>query len=862
AARADALLAGSEPDSINTELWQALDTSEDALSSAKENHYAGVILEDRLFSLRHRLTQALEAHRLLTGLLEAVGQKPHSDSAQLVYRLMGPERLGGQDNPLHVHLNEIDSSRFGPLHTHLLTAQRQLAREELAEAQKQLAGLVRQTDNQIAMADLFSLSNADYIEGFSVTRDLFLALALDPDGIDHLARAESTSEAQVQDANDLVLKIVEEGSDQPLHRMLFPSEESQGPDGVAHGSAAKGECGDGRCRPADLERLPDQPPKMDEVQTLTAAALAGLAKTDAIDLSSEAKRWMAAVGATLDGIDKHVRALANRLKSQAYRLDSRLYGPLLRMAKARDPSLLGSVQLVARNAVPQGWIILGLRDPASGLEMGLTEADREYAHKINGHRRFYGEYLDSDGNPLASTRKSNIPDLTGTAEAREVRVYAAPETSEVVRAQRDMKRMKRWDDFFSRIRVPYLVLVLEGHNIWNEFSLLKKVEAQKGLTRAGFGVVSAGLDLIFAGTIAVERLSMDLKIWGQISSKLGEKAFQTTSPVFQRALPSLARAIPAVVTKRMLGGLITAGLTITVSLLDMAHEWDTGDIDSAAAYGASAVGGGMMVMGGLMMAKMTEAGIAPILLGLGPWGWVLAGATVAIGAGLLATMLNDPPLVDWLKRSPFGPEQDDAYPHLADNPEETYYRLVNLLAKPRITIETVNNLHAKLAGEGYAIDAGQERKLATINTVVRVENNLAAMLDSAILTIAMRPVTVTRTPTRRGLRTRREIAEESPQVILEQPIPSGKACYLALPPRETFKTTWGQEGVRTREVVVRAQWQGSVEFDETCRNMVFPAPELHDNTTFDLVAHGEPDFSETRRRFWADEQTHKSEETT
>ena len=77
AARADALLAGSEPDSINTELWQALDTSEDALSSAKENHYAGVILEDRLFSLRHRLTQALEAHRLLTGLLEAVGQKQY-----------------------------------------------------------------------------------------------------------------------------------------------------------------------------------------------------------------------------------------------------------------------------------------------------------------------------------------------------------------------------------------------------------------------------------------------------------------------------------------------------------------------------------------------------------------------------------------------------------------------------------------------------------------------------------------------------------------------------------------------------------------------------------------------------------------
>ncbi|MDX1558298.1 MAG: hypothetical protein R3193_05295 [Marinobacter sp.] len=860
-ARADALLAEEEPGTVNTGLWQTLNASEDALSSAKKSYHAGVVLEDRLFSLRHRLTQALEAHRLLTGLLETVGRKPHSDSAQLVYRLMGPERLGGQENPLHGHLDEIDSSRFGPLHTHLLTAQRQLAREELAEAQKQLAGLIRQTDNQIALADLFSLSSADYIEGFALTRDLFQALAMDPNSVDHLARIESASEAQVKDANDLVLKIVEEGSDQPLHRMLFPPEQPDGTGSVVPGSTARGECGDGRCRPADLERLPDQPPEPDEVKTLTAAALAGLVKTDAIDLSSEAKRWMAAVGAVLDGIDKHVRALANRLKSQAYRLDSRLYGPLLRMAKARDPSLLGSIQQVARNAVPQGWVILGLRDPASGLDMGLTKADREYVHKANGHRRFYGEYLDADGHPLASTRKSAIPDLADTAEARHMQVYAAPESSEVVRAQRDMRWLKRWDEVFARIRVPYLVLVLEGHNIWREQNLFRTTLAQNGRARALAGGLSALADLMFAGTIAAERLSMDLKIWGDVSSRLGDRAFQTTNPVFQRALPSLSRAIPEIITKRMLGGMVTAGLTITVSLLDMAHEWDTGDMDSAAAYGASAVGGGMMLMGGLMMTKMTEAGIAPILLGMGPWGWVLAGATVAVGAGVLATLLDDPPLVDWLKRGPFGPDQDDAYPHLANSPDETYYRLVNLLAKPRIAIETVNNLHARLAGEGYAVDAGQEGKFATINTVVRVENNLAAMLDSATLNVAMRAVTVTRTPTRRGLRTRRELAEESPQVILERSLPNGKACYLALPSRETFKTFWGQEGEKTSEVLVRAQWQGNVEFGEVCRNLVFPAPELHDTTTFDLVAHGEPDFSETGLRFWADEQNHKAEET-
>jgi hypothetical protein len=843
-------------------LWQKLESSGDTLAASREKGHGGIILEDRLFRLRHCLTEALEAQRFLTSLLESIGQKPHSDSAQVVYRLMGPERLGGQANPLHHHLKEIDASRFGPLHTHLLTAQRQLAREELAEAQKQLADLVRQADNQVALADLFSLFGADYLEGFALTRDLFHVLAMDPNSVDHLARSAPTSEAQVRDANDLVLKIVEDGSDQPLHAMLFPPEQPDGAGSAATESGSRGECGDGRCRPADLEQLPDQLPQPDEVQTLTAAALAGLVRTDAIDLFSESKRWMAAVGAILDGIDKHARALANRLKSQTYRLDSRLYGPLLRMAKARDPALLGSVQMVARNAVPQGWIILGLRDPASGLDMGLTEADREYTHKANGRRRFYGEYLDADGQPLASTRKSAIPDLADTAEARRMQVYAAPETSEVVRAQRDMRRLKWWDELFSRVRMPYLVLVFEGHNIWSEFDLLNKTLAVKGRLRTAVGGISAFADLIFAGTIAAERLSMDLKIWGNISPKLSEKAFQTTSPVFQRALPSLARAIPEIVTKRMLGGIVTAGLTMTVSLLDMAHEWDTGDMDAAAAYGASAVGGGMMLMGGMMMAKMAEAGIPLVLLGLGPWGWVVAGATLAIGAGLLAIALDDPPLVDWLKRGPFGSEQDDAYPHLANNPQETYYRLVDLLARPRITIGEAHNMPARLAGQGFAIDLNQDREFAKINTVVRVENNLASMLDEASLTVAMRPVQVTRKPTQRGPKTQRKTLQEQPRLVLEQSRPNGKAYYLALPPRVTFKNFRGQEGLKTSEVLVRAQWRGSWDYGQASRNLVFPAPELHDPTTFDLAKHGEPSFSEIGQLFWADEQTHRAEEGT
>lgn len=864
AARVDAFLADRDSEEANTELWQSLASEEDALAFAKANHHACVVLEDRLFSIRHRLAAGLEARRFMNSLLEAIEQKPHGDSAQLVYRLMGPERLGGQENGLHRHFKEIDTSRFGALHVHLLTAQRQLAREELAMAQTQLASLLGQYDNQAAMADLFNLSGADYIEGFACTGDMFQILAMDPTSLDHLARVEAANESQVRDANHLVLKIVEDGSEEPLHCMLFPSDQADMADSVGSGeeSGAIGEFGDGRCRPEDLKKLSDEQPEQDAVQTLTAAVLIGFAKLDDIDLSSQTKRWMAGIDAILDGIDKSVRSLANRLKSHAYVLDSRLYGPLLRMAKARDPSLLGSVKLIARNAVPEGWIILGLRDPVSGLDMGLTEADREYVHRTNGHKRFYGEYLDANGTPLASTRKSNVPDLADTDEARRMQVYAAPESSEVVKAQRDLRRMERLDDFLNRVRVPYLVLILEGHNVLTEFSLFQTTFRTKGLGRAVAGGVSSAIDLGFAMTIAAERLSKDVGVWKSASTSLSKTAFTMNKKVMDRASKTISRALPEIVTRRMLGGLVAAGLTITVSLMDMVFEWDTGDLDASAAYGVSAIGGGMMVMGGLMMAKMAEAGVAPVLLGLGPWGWVLAGVTVTIGASLMAAVLDDPPLVDWLKRGPFGPEQDNVYSHLDGSPEETYYRLVDLLAKPRITIGKVNNMQARLSEQGYSLDPWRARDIANINTVVRVENNLSAMLDAATLTVAMRTERITRKSTRRGQRTQRRLLPDSPEVMLEQPLPNGKVFYLALPPRETVEHSWSGEAVMTSEVKVKAQWQATHDFGQVHRNLVFPAPELHEATTFDQAEHGEPDFSKTEQLFWADEQTHKVKEAT
>jgi hypothetical protein len=60
---------------------------------------------------------------------------------------------------------------------------------------------------------------------------------------------------------------------------------------------------------------------------------------------------------------------------------------------------------------------------------------------------------------------------------------------------------------------------------------------------------------------------------------------------------------------------------------------------------------------------------------------------------------------------------------------------------------------------------------------------------------------------------------------------------------------------------VRAQWHAGWAYNNASHNLVFPAPELHENTTFDSTIHGKPDFNSINQPFWADEQTHKAEDT-
>ncbi|MGO2136833.1 MAG: hypothetical protein ACTH3S_15550, partial [Marinobacter sp.] len=798
-------------------MWQPLGGASDALASIRERGWHALVLDDLLFQIRHRLAQATDAQRYLTTLTGTVGEQPNTDSAQLIYRVMGPAYLGGKENPLHKHLEEIETGLFSKLHLTLRTAQRQVATEDLAVGQQHFVQIIERPENQWALADLFSLQGADYIEGFALAQQFVQVLAMNPRTADKLRINEANVEKAYTDrAHKLLVDILSDGSSQPLHVMLFPAGDG---DEMTDKGETDENCGDGRCRPRDIEAIAKNTPDTESLQTLSAVALAGIAKHESLNLTTQLKRWITAVNTIFDGIQKSSQAALTTLKSHAYQINARLYGPLLRMAKARDPKLLGAVKLVPRSSVPANWVVLGVTDPKGGLTFGLTEADRQEYINQHGRRRFYGEFYQPDSNtPLGSTNRSRMPNLGATAEARDVHVFAAPASAEVTDTHRKLRRYKRWDEIADNIRLPYFIVVIEAFNIWNERDLYKKTAARNGKLRANVGMLSAGIDLFVASTLSAERLLLDVGKWRGLTSGLNSTAFSINHDLIARASQRLADFLPRVVSYRLLGGIVSGGVTAIVSLMDMVHEIDTGDGDAALAHGASALGGGMMLMGGLMFSSAASSSASLILLGMGPAAWLAIGIALAIGGGIAAVMLNDPPLVDWLKRGPFGTEQDDMYGHLANDPAEAYYRLVGLLSQPRILMEQVRNLPVKLLQNGVELDAQQERRLSQVNCKVRIENNVSSFLDESNLVSHLRLVTENKTisnkPSSNGFPvTRRSVQKASPDVLLEQPLANGRAYYIALPPDQTSSSLF-QTTIKGSSVAVRAQWHSRWSDDE------------------------------------------------
>ncbi|WP_336365608.1 hypothetical protein [Marinobacter sp. C2H3] len=845
--------------SADKALWEPLGAAPDAWADARTRGYASVTLNDDLFEVRHSLNQTLSAQRYLTAVLEAVNEEPYGDSAQLIERVMGPEYLGGKKNPLNDYLKNINNTYFGALQRTLKSAERRLATESLGLTQAALTHLVHQPRYQNAFADLFALKGLDYAEGFALFGDLVSVLRLDPNTVDPLNKQPMVSREQVRAANSVIFDILDPEKQKPLSAMVFPRLDGTGGNAVAEteSSSAEPVGGDGSCRPNDLRCLPDEAPQPDTVQTLTAASLLAVAKGNSLNGITEAKRFGNAVSAILDALEQKLVVSLKAAKPWLTAAPARLYGPLLSLANARNPKLFGDVKMVPRNAISKDMVMLGVHDPEGGLKYGLTEADRTYLHSKRNLRRFYGEIRTSDGELLASTRRSEISDLGKLPEARNVVVFVAEKDSDIAKYLRNVRLGRTAQSISKNVQVPFFVFGLELLNVCQEIHLIKKTSKQRGEVRASLGLTSALSEVGMAIALLADQISKNMLGWQGISKFL-DKAVVTVPKSFETwAEGGIARALPETVTRRMVGGMAIAYVAIMLSLWDMQHEFDTADYDAAFAHGVFAIGTGMTVMGSLMSSTATESGAAIVLLEMGPVAWAVVGVVMAVIAGIAAIFLDDPPLVDWLKRGPFGDEQDDLYDYLQNNPSELYYRLLGLLLQPRIRIENVRDLAASLSSKGYQISPKKASVIDRVSKRVVVESDLALIFDDIQLTTSFRGTRVSEKVLAKAILSSKQRLWPDPEPLFTQLTPSGAVYYFDQLETAVSTPAFGATRVSFIDLQVRAQWRLQASEAPGGEARAFPSPPLYDDVKFLPDSHEKPDFTKTDRPFWADEQTYR-----
>ena len=658
--------------SENTCIWQDLPEGQDILADARQREIPGLVIADPLFELRHALSQTQQAQTYLSLLIERCAARPHYRSALLVQKRIMPERIGGEDNPLHrfASLTALNY-RGSDFHTHIATLARDIAHSLWGFHQERLAELLSRAAYQTVLADYFSLEGSDYISGFYLAQQCFTALSLDVSRADTLAADAVFSVGRhahpgTAKAQRTLQALLEENSQEPLHAMCFPSQT----DHPAHEPFTLPDespnDGTGRFRAKALAEEGERSdvPDKDDLQTYEASLLAALARTSP---QGELKRWADALATLLGRIAESGTQLLEQVADESERtaLAARLYLPAFNASRAALPDLLGDLTFRSLNDVDLSQqVIIGVEDPVAGLHFGVNSAEKQYI-AANGHRRFYGEVFRTSNNELlGGTNQRRLHSMGELGTAREVKFIVAPvgsDAAKVVRTGR--QRIGAAERITAATRLPYIMVAVQAINLQQSFGAFNKNKGGK----TGFTVVAAlsdlGLAILNVSDYMAKRHQVPRPVVAisQFSQKIVIRNGQ--SNILTRLFPRLISA-NWLVTK-------FAGILVATSLTwEALTRLQEGDNDAAAAYGLAAAGATML------------------LLFSGPLGWV--GLALLLGGGVAGIVLTDGPLEQWIKHGPFG-EQRGTAPWLVNDPEEAYYRLQGILANIQVTMRLVGS---------------------------------------------------------------------------------------------------------------------------------------------------------------------------
>ena len=919
----------SEP--LNREVWDAVGEGSDALADARERGVLGVVVYDELYELRAGMARANAGIQFQNNIRDWASEQPHYQSAELVEQSILPETLGGQPNPLSKHAEHLDLSLSGKLERALHRAYRAQAINAIKEAQRRLLALVQDSHNQTRLADLFSLEGGDYLSGFVLTGELFSALQHDPEAADKPWLAGTNPDCDIRcngrltdpddspalEGSQLLLDIAGEGSDQPLHAMLYPKKESVPLDQSYELPEPETNPGDGRFRPADFAKLDldDQLPGQEDLQTLEAASMVALTEQGAFNSLSSLRQ----ITKALDGISSQLMSQFNRalqrIHGQMIRIDLDIHGPMVRALKAMNPTLLGELQFLPQGSKPMHMVVLGVEDPELGLRNGLTEAERDYFNSNNRSGRFLGEIQDSEGRIIGNTNPNRVPGGVDLEDSGRFYAFMAPANSDLVKNYREVReeisRKRSLGKTLDRLGLPYVVL---GFELWNVNSVTTKYQELtrvRGEGRARAEYVSAVLDLMFASISVAEQLSKQLTSITFITRQMNRVIFDIEKAVAAgRISQAFGSRLPRTVTLRMASVSILAMLDAGIRAADSIHYLRTGQIASAAAMGSSTAGALMTGWASLsLMSPGAAASSGGAVLGLStPAGWIILGIglTLVIGGSVAASLLEDDELESWLKNGPFGDYRSPSYEHLwgdapetdgppedevpepestggawswlpwADNtpakpapkpvPErEAFYRLANILAGLRIeeSLHRVDSSEAHRLAEAHLSDRDSspsrrevdalQGELIRTNFRVVVRSNLASVLGDTSLKVYIRRYMEERRPNPPSGGTTVARSE-----VQESPTEYWWIYRRALPDGvEYWLHTPKPEGMVYHEWKVRARMVAGLGTD---REYVFPAPPVSSSLVYQSSEHGKhdaPDFTRDDAPFWASLTTNR-----
>lgn len=894
------------------EHWQAAAAETDMLATVKKRQIAGVLVEDGLYRMRHLLARTNQAQAVLQLCAQRATFHAHHASALLIQRMMVPPHIGGQSNPLHRFISQV--SQEGRQQIDLCSGQhaRQLAMTCLKAAQDNLAAWLEQAANQHALGDHFCLEGLDYAGAFQLCSQLFVCLARTPDQQDPFLAAGDAP--RISAGRKLLCKIAQSAS-QPLHRMLWP-EADDDTLLKPYQAVQTPNNGEGHYRADALNQVAQlNAPPSEEPATLEGNTLAGLMQQPDFLLLPSAKSGAAALITVWENLtsalkeaqkgltsastahhqattesgrsrveahdregdlrheQKRGKVLKEELGQEAFPAKYRMYTKDLQLLRSMLQQDFGDMVFVPHNAVNQEkYYFFGLSDlPASPQEArqifgkllnpegGLLGHSDEVRANRAGIDQFVEELLllaiPKNHRTARLIRELNQQiaeelriqnDLQLAREQREAARGRLSEANNALKqAQERLAQQERgWRrsarGVLSSKAFPAGVLILEFFNVQAEFEAFSANARNKGMLRGATGLFSSGVDLVLAMEFLANKVAHNQPLVQHIQTKYVEKVLFKPGPRLQRFFGERLANVTGKLAFQTFAGTLFVG----ISIYDALHEASLGD-DAAWGYGLMAVGGLVGVIGGFFTAS------GATFLGLGPVGW--ATLLLILAGAALVWWLDDSPIEEWLTNGPFGSNRSAKVPHLWNDPQEAFYRLVSLFAGIRIRIGA-NPEQARFSGAMGLLDPAEYHAMRRSNTQVRIESNLpglAATLGSAnIQAVSQLRSSIHRLSPRDM--TQSSSHSLSPiQPLAQRLFPDALELFYEVPHSQSMPRTPPHRW-QTYTLTVRAQ----ITLQGEERTWVFPAPSPTDVLRYDPEQHDEPDFRKTKQPFWANEQTH------